>query len=544
MRNAWRGPPRLDRARCSTFNRTVLCVAAAVVLAALLLTGLASRLGRGAPAAALTVPTGDPGAWPVYHHDPAGTGVASGAASVDTAAPTWTSAALGGQLYGEPLVASGRVLVATEGDTVTALSTRNGAELWSVQLGTPVPASDLPCGNIAPTVGITGTPVLDQARRELFAVVDVLVHGSAAHELVGLDVTDGAVELRQPVDPTGASHEALLQRTALTIDAGRVVFGFGGNYGDCGSYRGWVVSVPETGGTPLDFAVDGGAGEHQGAIWMGGGAPAVDASGNLWVTSGNGSVTSSAHAYDDSDGVLELSPALALRQYFAPSSWSRENAADLDLSTEPALLPGGQVVAAGKSRTAYLLDGAALGGVGGEQASLATGCADDVDGGTAAVGTIVYLPCLAGTIAVSVTGSPPGLRIMWRTSAGGGPPIVAAGLVWTQGQDGSLTGLDPATGAVRQRTVVAPPVDHFPTPSTGDGLLLVATADRVVAFAAPPTPSGATTTSTTTPPHHRPTVVVIASAGPSPLVLGLAAGAAALVALLAWVTVRVVRRRR
>ena len=39
-----------------------------------------------------------------------------------------------------------------------------GALLWARHLATPVPASSLPCGDIAPTVGITSTPVIDPAR--------------------------------------------------------------------------------------------------------------------------------------------------------------------------------------------------------------------------------------------------------------------------------------------------------------------------------------------------------------------------------------------
>ncbi len=54
---------------------------------------------------------------------------------------------------------------------------------------------------------------------------------------------------------------------------------------------------------------------------------------------------------------------------------------------------------------------------------------------------------------------------------------MAAGLVWTIGQDGTLSGLDPSTGAVRQRAAVGAPANHFPTPSVGDGLLLAASAD-------------------------------------------------------------------
>ena len=140
----------------------------------------------------------------------------------------------------------------------------------------------------------------------------------------------------------GANPAALLQRTGLTLDAGQVVFGFGGNYGDCAAYRGRLVAVPEAGGTPKDFTVDAAAGESQGAIWMGGAAPAVDSHGRLWVSVGNGSVHSSAHAYDDSDSALELSSSLRLLQFFAPSNWASNNSTDLDMSMAPALLPDGQ----------------------------------------------------------------------------------------------------------------------------------------------------------------------------------------------------------
>ena len=121
---------------------------------------------------------------------------------------------------------------------------------------------------------------------------------------------------------------------------------------------------------------------------------------------------------------------------------------------EPVLLADGQVVIAGKARIVYLLDGAHLGGIGGQEASLPAVCSDDVDGGSATVGTAVYLPCLSGIVAVSVGASPPDLRLAWSSGRGGGPPIVAAGLVWTIGQDGTLYGLDPATGSVRQQAAI------------------------------------------------------------------------------------------
>jgi outer membrane protein assembly factor BamB len=418
----------------------------------------------------------------VYHGDPAGTGVGAGVGLVDTAARAWTSPALDGQLYGEPLVFDNRVYVATENDTVYALSAATGKIAWSTRLGTAVPSARLPCGNINPVVGITGTPVIDPARREIFVVADELENGGPAHILTGLNTASGQVELSQDVDPSGQAPADLLQRTGLSLDDGRVFFGFGGNQGDCGKYRGRVVSVPESGGAPRFFTVDAARGESQGAIWMGGAAPVVDAHGDLWVATGNGSVYSAKHAYDDSDGVLEISPSLRLLQFFAPANWPVNNADDLDMSTGPVLLPDGQVIAAGKSPTVYLLNGSHLGGIGKQLATLGLACATNIDGGSAHAGMTVYLPCLNGIIAVKATRSPPALDLLWGAGLGGGPPVVAGGLVWTIGQNGKLYGLSPATGKIRQQADIGTPANHFPTPGIGAGLLLAPSARSVIAF--------------------------------------------------------------
>jgi len=417
---------------------------------------------------------------------------------VDVSSPAWTSPSLDGTLYGEPLVSNGRVFVATEDDTVYALSGANGSVVWASHLASPVPSATLPCGDIAPTVGITGTPVLDVARGEVFVVAAEVVNGSPAHHLIGLSTATGKVELDQNVDPAGSTPVALLQRTGLTLDAGHVVFGYGGNYGDCSTYHGWVVSVPEAGGTPATYTVDSAAGESQGAIWMGGAAPTVDASGNIWVTTGNGSVTSTNHAYDDSDAVLELSPSLALEQYFAPTSWASDNTRDLDLSTGVGLLADGQAIAASKSGTAFLLNRSSLGGIGGQQAELEGTCSTVIEGGLAVAGSIVYLPCLNGPTAVQVSDSPVGLRRLWSSSVGGGPPIVAGGLVWTIGSDGVLYGLNPTSGTVTEQATIGAPANHFPTPAVGAGLLLAPSSNHVVAFSASTAAPLASTTTTTT----------------------------------------------
>lgn len=499
--------PRSTRGHRPTPARAVavaVALAGGLVLAsvALLVAG-----GKAGPASATgssagTTSTGDITTdWTVYHGSPTGSGVAA-APELSSATRRWTSPALDGDLFGEPLVEGDVVYAATEDDTVYALSATDGHVLWSTHVGTPVPSGDLPCGDITPTVGITGTPVIDPARHELFAVADELAGEAPSHVLIGIDTDTGAVELHQAIDPSGVYTPALLQRTGLALDQGRVVLGMGGNFGDCSTYNGWVVSVPEAGGTAAYYEVDSGAGEHQGAVWMGGAAPEVTASGDIWLAAGNGSVTTPT-PYDGSDAVLELSPALKLLQYFAPSDWYEDNANDRDLgSSSPALLADGLVVQAGKSQTAYLLNGAALGGVGGQTATLPGVCSENVDGGVAVVGEVAYLPCQSGVVAVEATTGPDALHLLWHTPSGsGGPPIVAGGLVWTISQSGVLYGLDPSNGMVVEQFSIGSVANHFPTPSYGDGLLLAPAMDTVSAFA-PATPAPTTTTA----PGRKPTV--------------------------------------
>jgi hypothetical protein len=109
-------------------------------------------------------------------------------------------------------------------------------------------------------------------------------------------------------------------------------------------------------------------------------------------------------------------------------------------------------------------------------------CTTSIDGGSADPGMIVYLPCLSGIIAVNAASSPPALHLLWNSGAGGGPPIIAGGLVWTIAQNGRLYGLDPATGKIRQQTAIGMPANHFPTPGIGAGLLLAPSARNVIAF--------------------------------------------------------------
>ncbi len=464
-----------------------------MALATLGFGGAASALGT-ARASSAPLPGAVTGAraiadtgWTVYHGDQSGQGNDTSKTSLSPASKAWTSPSLDGQLYGEPLESGGRVFVATETDTVYALAAQSGSILWSTTVGTPAPSSDLPCGDISPTVGITGTPVVDPSKGEIFVVADQLINGKVAHQLLGLDIYSGAVLLRQSADPPGSYPPAILQRTGLNLDQGNVIFGYGGNNGDCSSYHGWIVRVPEDGGAMTTFQVDSGPGESQGAVWMGGAAPEVTGNGDVWLAAGNGSNNTKGDPYDDSDSVLDLTSTLSLRQYFAPSDWYSDNANDRDLgSSVPALMPNGTVVQAGKSQTAYLMNQSNLGGIGGQTSTLNSYCGSDDDGGNAIAGNVVFTPCLAGVEALTTTASPASLTKLWQNSSSGGPPIVADDLVWTINHNtGDLFALNPTTGAPVQSFSIGAVANHFPTPSVGDGLLLAPASNDVVAFDGP-----------------------------------------------------------
>ena len=276
--------------------------------------------------------------WTVYHGSAQGGGVDPSGVSFNNATKAWESPVLDGPSFGEPLEATGRVFVATENNTIYALAANSGEVLWSDHVGTPMPYSYYGCGDVKPEVGITGTPVIDTARSEIFAVANEDVDGVPAHFLVGLNIYTGAQELNVAVDPPGDDPGHLLQRTGLNLDDGNVVFGYGSYEGGCNPNHGWVASVPETGGTPNFYDTTGDAQGlpaavgAEGSVWMGGAAPEVDADGNIWLGSGNSSPDT---PYDGGDSVLELSPSLQLEQFFSPSDWSYQNANDQTSAQRP-----------------------------------------------------------------------------------------------------------------------------------------------------------------------------------------------------------------
>ena len=374
-------------------------------------------------------------------------------------------------MYAEPLVDGDRVIAATENDTVYSLDAASGAVEWSARVGAPVPGSALPCGNIDPS-GITGTPVIDPADDEVWVVAFV---EPGLHQLVGINLPDGRVRSRQTIDLPGVDELAEQQRSALTVEGGNVYVPFGGLFGDCGNYRGFVVGIPTSGsGAQSTFAVPT---SRQGAIWAPAGA-VVDGSGTLFVATGNGASTSN---HDDGDSVIALSPTLQVQGTFSPSNWAQLNADDLDLGSVSPTLADGDLFQIGKQGVGYLLDPANLGGIGGQLYS-ARVCAAQAFGGTAVDGSTVVVPCLSGLTALQVNPDHTFHTVWTQPSVVAAAPVVAAGRVWAVTRTGLLAELNEQTGAVLLTDPVGAQATSFPSLAVAGGMLYAQGGTSIVAF--------------------------------------------------------------
>ena len=453
---------------------------APLLLTAALITSLAScsssadNAGTPSPAPARTGTSTaiDPSAgrpvadWPTYHggNDRAGYSATPGPQPPLRIA--WRTT-LDAAVYAQPILAEGRLIAATEGNSVYALDPATGRVRWQTRLGRPQRLADLPCGNIDP-LGITGTPAYDGRSRRLFVVTET---SRGAHTLVALDAATGRVGWRRSLDVVaGRDRMAEQQRSALLVAQGRVYVAFGGLYGDCGNYVGYLAAVATDGRGPvLRYAVPT---DREAGMWAPPG-PVIGPGGSLYVASGNGAATSSP--YDGSDSVIRLSATLHQLAFFAPSTWPEDNAADLDLGSTAPLPVGDRLVMGSKRGVVYLLD-ASLGGIGGQVGSV-DGCA--TFGGAAVRGLRVVLPCTDGIRALDVAGD--SLRWRWRVAGANGSPLITADTVWSLDRSsGALVSVALSSGRVFDRVRVGA-VTRFATPVPAGRYVVVGTTRGVVA---------------------------------------------------------------
>jgi hypothetical protein len=283
------------------------------------------------------------------------------------------------------------LVVATQHDSVYAFDadTSPCVTLWHANLldtahgGTPgeVPAPSgvagglLGNGDIAPEVGVTGTPVIDSNTNTIYLVSKSENTGTFTffQRLHALSLTTGSETLGGPVSIDGSvtvsgtgdgssggtlsfdpQHEN--QRPGLALING-VVYVSWASHEDISPYHGWVLGFNASTlalQSKFNTSPNGGLA----GIWMSGGAPAADAGNNLYLMTGNGTFDADAGGRDYGDSYLKLSSGLSVTDWFTPHDQDSLSSGDQDVGAGGTALLFGQtlMVGAGKSGTFYVLD--------------------------------------------------------------------------------------------------------------------------------------------------------------------------------------------
>ncbi len=340
-----------------------------------------------------------------YHNDLARTGQNLAETALTPAAVSSTrfgklfTQPLDGVVYAQPLYVPGVtipsrgihnvVYVATEHDSVYAFDADSTTALsapllWRVSFINPsagvttVPAANTGCNQIEPELGITGTPVIDPSTGTLYVVAMTLENGSYLQRLHALDIATGAERAGRPVEihatfpGTGEGGSTLTfnpknykERPGLVLLNG-VVYTSWSSHCDIGAYHGWIIGYDAVTLAQTSVWNDTPNG-NEGSFWASGAAPAVDAAGNIYVISGNGSFDANTGGPDLGESYIRLSTAGGIQpaDYFTPFNQASLNAADTDTGSSGALLlpdAAGSaahphlLVSAGKEGRIYLID--------------------------------------------------------------------------------------------------------------------------------------------------------------------------------------------
>ena len=231
------------------------------------------------------------------------------------------------------------LFVATENDSIYAFDAdsnggANANPIWQISLlnaahgagagATAVPWKDTGSPDVAPTIGITGTPTINPATNTMYVVAATKENGQYFSRLHAINILTGAEQSGSPVNITastagtgnGSSGGELTftplwenQRSALNFYNGYVYFAYAA-HGDNGPWHGWVFAYNAT--TLQQTAAlclspdDVGAG-----VWgAGAGLPIDTTTGQMFIVTGNGARSAPFQASSDyGESVIALNIA-------------------------------------------------------------------------------------------------------------------------------------------------------------------------------------------------------------------------------------------
>lgn len=337
------------------------------------------------------------------------------------------SCAVDGAVYAQPLWIRGLsigggihnvIFVATQHDSLYAFDADASpcVKYWHVNLldtlhggagnEKPVTWNDVGnCfGDIYPEVGVTGTPLIDSSTKTIYLVSASEKNptssgncsGSSAtfyHRLHALDLATGSEKFNAPATIAASvlgsgdgsssgivSFNSQLhnQRSGLA-ETGEKIFVVFAAHEDARPFHGWVIGYKAS-NVQQQIAVfnttPNGLNGADGGIWAGGGAPAVDTDGDLYITTGNGVFDEEPPPPDNDygDSILRLHSFsgntpngvnLSVAGWFTPYDQATLAQNDTDLGSGAAVLlpeqtsgagPAHLLVQTGKEGVVYLID--------------------------------------------------------------------------------------------------------------------------------------------------------------------------------------------
>jgi hypothetical protein len=306
------------------------------------------------------------------------------------------------QVYAQPLVVGhvsigngyhNVVLIATVNNTLYAYDGDDGTLYWQKSFTAPgmrppthVDMTGACSGSytdFSGNIGIVGTPVIDAATGTMYFVARSTTGTDFVQYLHAVNIVDGSempgsptkITANTPGNGDGSFNGVITfdpqrqnQRQGLTLLNGVVYVSFS-SHCDWRPYHGWILGYDALSmqqrvvynDTPNGYA---------GGMWESGTGMAADATGNLYVVTGNGTVGDAGDPTSPTNrgsSALKLTPSgstLRVASYFTPFNYQFLNDNDLDYGGMGALLIPNSAffLTGGKDGNLYLLNKDDMGG--------------------------------------------------------------------------------------------------------------------------------------------------------------------------------------
>jgi hypothetical protein len=207
----------------------------------------------------------------------------------------------------------------------------------------------VPCNTQVPQTGITGTPVVDTSVTPPVMYV-VTAHQTAnltyTYRLHAININSGTEIVNgsaapynlSGVFPNGLAANQVNQRPGLAMftpaagGTANLYVAFG-SFCDIAPYSGYLAALTYNYstssfspiGTNWVFDTESGADNQGGGIWMGGAAPAVDSSGNVYVAVANGDWNGTTQFGESVVQIATTTTGLAPVDYYTPNDYAELN---------------------------------------------------------------------------------------------------------------------------------------------------------------------------------------------------------------------------